>query len=182
MSLSLERLQHFVGKEFVRIGLGATLEPLEEAAKFLVGLKKGKFRSCYIIDARFVKPIDIKVLVPSKNLIFESAEQLNRKMYNLLDNLISKHRTTLVFTNTRSGAERVHFHLKQLFPTKYLDEFTGVHHSSVSREIRFEVEEKMKKGELRCAICVDKASEVLTERGWERICLLYTSPSPRDRG
>jgi len=152
LSLSLERLQHFVGKEFVRIGLGATLEPLEEAAKFLVGLKKGKFRSCYIIDARFVKPIDIKVLVPSKNLIFESAEQINRKMYNLLDNLISKHRTTLVFTNTRSGAERVHFHLKQLFPSKYLDEFTGVHHSSVSREIRFEVEEKMKKGELRCAI------------------------------
>ena len=152
LSLSLERLQHFVGKEFVRIGLGATLEPLEEAAKFLVGLKKGKFRSCYIIDARFVKPIDIKVLVPSKNLIFESAEQINRKMYNLLDRLISKHRTTLVFTNTRSGAERVHFHLKQLFPSKYLDEFTGVHHSSVSREIRFEVEEKMKKGELRCAI------------------------------
>ncbi|HDM05728.1 MAG TPA: ATP-dependent helicase, partial [Candidatus Aenigmarchaeota archaeon] len=152
LSLSLERLQYFIGKNFVRIGLGATLEPLEEAAKFLVGLKNGRFRSCYIVDARFVKPIDIKVLVPSEDLIFESAESINRKMYELLDNLISKHRTTLVFTNTRSGAERVHFHLKHLFPSKYLDGLTGVHHSSVSRDIRFEVEEKMKKGELKVAI------------------------------
>ena len=152
LALSLERLQNLCEKEFVRIGLGATLEPLEEAAKFLVGLKKGRIRNCYIIDARFIKPIDIKVLVPSKHLIFESADNINRKMYSLLHKLISKHKTTLVFTNTRSGAERVHFHLKKMFPSKYLDGTTGVHHSSISRDIRFEVEEKMKKGRLKCAI------------------------------
>ena len=152
LALSLERLQNLCEKEFVRIGLGATLEPLEEAAKFLVGLKKGRIRNCYIIDARFIKPIDIKVLVPSKHLIFESADSVNRKMYSLLHKLISKHKTTLVFTNTRSGAERVHFHLKKMFPSEYLDGTTGVHHSSISRDIRFEVEEKMKKGKLKCAI------------------------------
>jgi ATP-dependent Lhr-like helicase len=152
LALSLERLRNLVGKEFVRIGLGATLEPLEEAAKFLVGLKKGRVRSCYIVDARFVKPIDIKVLVPSKNLISESSTSINRKMYSMLNKLISTHTTTLVFTNTRSGAERVHFHLKQMFPSEYLDDTTGVHHSSVSRDIRFDVEERMKNGELKCCI------------------------------
>ncbi|MEM0480749.1 MAG: ATP-dependent helicase [Candidatus Aenigmatarchaeota archaeon] len=148
LSLSLERLEYFVGKPVQRIGAGATLEPLEEAAKFLVGNN----RSCIVIDARFVKPVDIKVLIPSKNLILEKAEEINKKMYKLIDKLVSKHTTTLIFTNTRSGAERVHLHLKQLFPTKYLDETTGVHHSSVSRDIRFEVEEKLKQGKLKCVI------------------------------
>jgi len=152
LALSVERLEYFVGKRIQRIGLGATLEPLEECAKFLVGCEKGKPRDCYIVDARFVKPTDIKVLVPTKDLIFESADSINKKMYKLLDSLISKHTTTLVFTNTRSGAERVHFHLKQLFPSKYLDELTGVHHSSVSRDIRFEVEEKLKNGRLKTVI------------------------------
>ena len=152
LSLSLERLENFVGKKVQRIGMGATIEPLEEAAKFLVGMENGKPRECYIIDARFVKPIDIKVLIPTKDLVYSSAEEINKNLYELLDDLISRHRTTLVFTNTRSGAERVHFHLKQMFPSKYLDEVTGVHHSSVSRDIRFEVEEKLKRGELKAVI------------------------------
>jgi len=147
LSLSLERLEYFVGKPLQRIGLGATLEPLEEAAKFLVGE-----RDCIVVDARFSKKTDIKVLIPSKNLIFENAEEINKKMYKLIDSLIEKSKTTLIFTNTRSGAERVHLHLKQMFPTKYLDEITGVHHSSVSRDIRFEVEEKLKNGKLKCVI------------------------------
>lgn len=152
LSLSIERLENFVGRRIQRIGMGATIEPLEEAAKFLVGIENGKPRECYIIDARFVKPVDIKVLIPAKDLVYSSAEEINKNLYNLLDSLISKHRTTLVFTNTRSGAERVHFHLKQMFPSKYLDEITGVHHSSISRDIRFEVEEKLKKGELKAVI------------------------------
>ncbi|MEM5873011.1 MAG: ATP-dependent helicase [Candidatus Aenigmatarchaeota archaeon] len=148
LSISLERLENFVGKKIQRIGIGATLEPLEEAAKFLVGNN----RECIVIDARFVKNSDIKVLIPSKNLIFENAEEINKKMYKLIDELVEKHRTTLIFTNTRSGAERVHFHLKQLFPSKYLDEITGVHHSSISRDIRFEVEEKLKNGKLKVVV------------------------------
>jgi ATP-dependent Lhr-like helicase len=147
LSLSLERLEYFVGKSLQRIGLGATLEPLEEAAKFLVGE-----RDCIVVDARFSKKTDIKVLIPSKNLIFENAEKINKKMYKLIDELVERSKTTLIFTNTRSGAERVHLHLKQMFPTKYLDEITGVHHSSVSRDIRFELEEKLKNGKLKCII------------------------------
>ena len=147
LSLSLERLEYFVGKPLQRIGLGATLEPLEEAAKFLVGE-----RDCIVVDARFSKKTDIEVLIPSKNLIFENAEKINKKMYKLIDKLVEKSKTTLIFTNTRSGAERVHLHLKQMFPTKYLDEITGVHHSSVSRDIRFELEEKLKNGKLKCII------------------------------
>ena len=156
LSLSLERLQNFVGKPFVRIAGGATLEPLDQCAKFLVGYENGKERDCKIIDARFVKKMDIKLLSPTKDLLYTSAEVVTNSMYKLLDKLISKHKTTLVFTNTRSGTERCVHHLKQMFPNVYTDDQIGAHHSSVSREIRHEIEDKLKKGELK--VCVSSTS------------------------
>ncbi|MEM5794103.1 MAG: ATP-dependent helicase [Candidatus Aenigmatarchaeota archaeon] len=152
LSLSLERLQNFVGKPFVRIGMGATLEPLKEVAKFLVGYENGKERDCKIIDARFVKPLDIKLLSPVKDLVYTQAETITNSMYKLLDKLIQQHRTTLVFTNTRSGTERCVHHLKQMFPEVYTDEQIGAHHSSVSREIRLEIEDKLKNGKLKVVV------------------------------
>ena len=49
LSLSLERLQHLIGG-FTRIGLSATVSPLEEVAKFLVGYEYGEIRDCLIVD------------------------------------------------------------------------------------------------------------------------------------
>ncbi|MEM7821278.1 MAG: ATP-dependent helicase [Candidatus Aenigmatarchaeota archaeon] len=152
LSLSLERLQYFVGKNIVRIGLGATLEPLKEIARFLVGYDNGKERKCKIVDARFVKPLDIRVLSPVKNILYTPAEVTTNAMYKLLNNLIKQHRTTLVFTNTRSGTERVVHHLKQMFPETYTEDDIGAHHSSVSREIRLDLENKLKQGLLKTII------------------------------
>jgi ATP-dependent Lhr-like helicase len=156
LSLSLERLQNFVGKPFIRIAAGATLEPLDQCARFLVGYENGKERDCKIIDARFVKKMDIKLLSPTKNLLYTPAEVTTSLMYKLLDKLIREHKTTLVFTNTRSGTERCVHHLKQMFPNVYTEEQIGAHHSSVSREIRHEIEDKLKKGELK--VCVSSTS------------------------
>ncbi len=157
LSLSLERLRELTGKEFVRIGLGATLHPLEEAAKFLVGYNsKGELRDCVIVDVTWEKPYDLKVLCPVRDLIHVSAEELNEAMYELLDNLIENHRTTLIFTNTRSGTERVVYHLKERWKKKYAElaeELIGAHHGSLSREVRLEVEEKLKQGKLKAVVC-----------------------------
>ncbi len=157
LSLSLERLRELTGKEFVRIGLGATLHPLEEAAKFLVGYNnKGELRDCVIVDVTWEKPYDLKVLCPVRDLIHISAEELNDAMYELLDKLIENHRTTLIFTNTRSGTERVVYHLKERWKRKYAelaDSLIGAHHGSLSREVRLEVEEKLKRGELKAVVC-----------------------------
>ncbi len=154
LSLSLERLQEIAEQEIVRIGLGATLAPLEEVAKYLVGYDdNGRLRSCKIIDVTWFKKYDLKVLCPVEDIVHASASEINDKLYELLDELISKHRTTLIFTNTRSGTERVVFHLKEKFPEKYSDENLGAHHGSLSREIRLEVEEKLKKGMLKAVVC-----------------------------
>ncbi|MEM5829661.1 MAG: ATP-dependent helicase [Candidatus Aenigmatarchaeota archaeon] len=181
LSLSLERLQEFVGKPFVRIGLGATLEPLEEVAKFLVGYENGKERDCTIVDARFVKPMDIKVLSPVKDIVYTSAEEITNSMYKILHKLITTHKTTLIFTNTRSGTERVVHHLKQMFPEVYGDEDIGAHHSSVSREIRLELEERLKKGLLK-AIISSTSLELGIDIGYIDLVVQLGSPKSIARG
>lgn len=113
LTLSIERLQRLQKGKMVRIGLSATIHPLKEVAKFLVGYENGKERDCIIADVTFEKKMDIKVISPIDDFFRESAEEISEKLYNTLANLVKKARTALIFTNTRSATERVVFHLKR---------------------------------------------------------------------
>ena len=148
LSLSLERMQYFCNEEFVRIGLSATISPLEDVAKFLVGSD----RPCKIASVEFKKKIDLKVLSPLPDLIDTTHEQKHNALYNLLDNLIQSHRTTLIFTNTRSATERVVHHLKEKFPRKYIGNI-GAHHGSLSKRVRESIEKRLRNGELKVIVC-----------------------------
>ncbi len=152
LSLSIERLQHLVEHKMVRIGLGATLEPLEEVAKYLVGFENNEPRDCIVIDARFSKTMDIVVMSPTNDLMYTDTETINKKLYDFLDKQIRTHTTTLIFTNTRSGTERIVHHLKDSYPETYSDEDIGAHHSSVSKETRLELENKLKAGKLKVIV------------------------------
>ncbi len=172
LSLSVERLEYLVGKPLIRIGLSATIAPLEEVAKFLVGFNDdGKPRDCVIVDARFSKPIDIRVIAPVRDLVHASAEEINEAIYKTLIRLIKKHRTTLVFTNTRSATERVVYKLRKLMEKEKIVDIDEIeaHHSSLSRDVRLEIEEKLKQGKLRVVVCVPGYTRVLTRNGWRRI-------------
>ncbi|MGC8567958.1 MAG: ATP-dependent helicase [Candidatus Micrarchaeia archaeon] len=149
LSLSLERLQHKIDKEITRVGLGATLYPMEEAAKFLVGYKWDKPRDCIIIDASWSKRIDAKVISPVKDMINTTEEKIEKATYDEINRIIKNGKTTLIFTNTRSGTERVVFNLKKKF--KY-NEDIAAHHGSLSRDSRLEVEDLLKKGALKCVV------------------------------
>jgi ATP-dependent Lhr-like helicase len=150
LTLSLERLQELCGRNFTRIGLSATIHPLEEVAKFLVGYENGVLRDCVIADTRFVKPTKLTVDLPVSDLVHTSAEYVTSKMYKMIRDLVRTHKTTLIFTNTRSGTERVVYHLSKLNVVD-ADELAA-HHSSLSREIRKEVEDKLKNGEMRAVV------------------------------
>ena len=154
LSLSLERLQDLVGDhQIVRIGCSATQAPLEEISKFLVGFEtEEKPRDCVIVDASMIKQTKIAVQTPVKDLIYTPEESLSHALYVNLDELITDHVTTLVFTNTRSGTERVVFHLQDIFGEKYVDNI-GAHHSSLSRKHRLDIEGRLKKGELKAVVC-----------------------------
>ncbi|AEF96783.1 DEAD/H associated domain protein [Methanotorris igneus Kol 5] len=162
LALSLERLNRIA--DFVRIGLSATVHPLEEVAKFLVGVG----RECLIVDVNYLKDTEIKVISPVDDLIYTPSDEISKKLYKTLKELIEKHRTTLIFTNTRSATERVVYNLRNL-SIKNIE----AHHSSLSREHRLEVEEKLKKGELRAVVCVAGDSKILTDNGIKMIKELY---------
>lgn len=149
LSLSLERLRNMSQGHFARVGLGATLHPIEEAAKFLVGCDGGKPRDCVIVDASWSKKLDIVAMSPVKDMIYTKNDILEDATYKELDGIIRKSKTTLIFTNTRSGTERVVFNLKKRFN---YGEDIAAHHGSLSRESRLEVEELLKRGSLRCAV------------------------------
>jgi ATP-dependent Lhr-like helicase len=149
LSLSLERLADIIGRDFVRIGMGATLYPVDEAARFLVGYGHGEPRDCKIVDASWSKRLSVRVVSPVSDMINSDDKKVEDAMYKELDRVIKSGKTTLVFTNTRSGTERVVFNLKRRF--KY-GEAIAAHHGSLSRESRLEVEDLLKKGSLKCAV------------------------------
>jgi ATP-dependent Lhr-like helicase len=156
LSLSLERLHELCSSSnnsngFIRIGLSATLHPLDEVARFLVGYNEhGIERDCVIVDARFVKPMSLITLSPVKDIVHAKADELNKSMYDLIKRIIRRHKTTLIFTNTRSGTERVVYHLSKMNVVD-ADELAA-HHSSLSREIRLDVEDKLKNGKMRVVV------------------------------
>jgi len=181
LSVSLERLQNISQITPVRIGLSATIAPLEEIAKFLVGFelegRVWKMRDCLLADVQFLKKMDLKVLSPVKNLIDTTAREMQQEMYGLIDQLIQENETTIVFTNTRSATERVINHLKDMFPHKYeaMNETIGAHHSSLSKEHRFSIEQRLREGKLK-AVVTSTSLELGIDIGYVGLVILLGSP------
>ncbi|WP_276279140.1 ATP-dependent helicase [Halorussus caseinilyticus] len=165
LAVSLERLENVAESSPTRIGCSATVEPLEDIAEFLVGRETGDgtdgetdggsdagsgvrpARDCEIVDARFVREFDIELQCPTDDLIDTPREVVNERFYDQLHDLIGDHTNTLVFTNTRSGAERVLHNLRERYDA-YDDGNSGCHHGSLSKEARQSIEEDLKTGDL----------------------------------
>jgi ATP-dependent helicase Lhr and Lhr-like helicase len=141
LALSLERLQTLSRFAVQRIGLSATCSPVQAAAGFLVGSE----RPCVIARVNETSPLD---------LVIEPLEPFGsgflRTLLDRLEREIARHRTTLVFTNTRNLAERVTWALRRRWPERV--EAIAVHHSSLSAARRKRVERRLKRGELRVVI------------------------------
>lgn len=183
LALSIERLEHLAQRPLQRIGLSATIAPLEEVAAFLVGYRdNGELRDCIIVDARFDKKLDIRVKVPVIDIIHTPAEILNESIYRSVIDLVKKHRTTLIFTNTRSATERVVFKLRKIMEKEKILNIDDVeaHHSSLSRDVRLEIEEKLKKGLLRVVVC-STSLELGIDIGYIDLVVLLSSPKSTTR-
>jgi ATP-dependent Lhr-like helicase len=165
LSVSLERLEALANDSPTRIGCSATVEPLDTMAEFLVGRTSseevsekgtadsesreqlaGEPREYSIVDTRFVRDFDIELHCPTDDLINTPAGVVKDRFYRELADLIAEHTTTLVFTNTRSGAERVLHNLRERFG--YDERNSACHHGSLSKEKRQDVERALKAGEL----------------------------------
>ncbi len=177
LSLSIERLQEIQEGKMVRIGLSATIHPLEDVARFLVGCENGKERDCVVADVTFEKRIEISVMSPISNLFTATSEEISENLYSTIAEFIKNSRTTLIFTNTRSATERVVFHLKKLLGEDFP---ISAHHSSLSKEVRLDVEERLKSGELRCVVS-STSLELGIDIGYIDLVILIGSPKSINR-
>jgi ATP-dependent Lhr-like helicase len=175
LSANLERLESITGS-VVRIGLSATQAPLELIANYLCGYEDDKPREVSIIEADTKKALDLKVLTPVDDLTKVSYEVANERMYSILTDLIRQHRTTLIFTNTRSGTEHVAMRLK----ARGIESIEA-HHSSLGKETRIDVESRLKSGELQCVI-TSTSLELGIDIGFIDLVIQIGSPKSVSKG
>jgi len=161
LSLSLERLGVLTRTDPVRIGLSATQRPLARIARYLGGWhfdpadRKFIERPVKILDCGQKKELDLKVLSPVPRFSDMGEASVWPAVYALLYELITNHRTTLIFTNMRAQTERLARKLNELHRQATGKEDAVLvmpHHGSMSREKRFEVEEQLKCGTIPAVI------------------------------
>src|SRR6266516_2862127 len=163
LALSLERLDDLLERPAQRIGLSATVRPLDEVARFL-----GGGRPVTVVAPPSEKAFDLSVVVPVEDLAAIGAEPAQGggeavdgvegaaperagiwpHIEERLLELIQAHRSTIVFANSRRLAERLCAHLNELAEA----EIARTHHGSVSREQRVQTEEDLKAGRLPAVV------------------------------
>jgi ATP-dependent Lhr-like helicase len=144
LALSLERLDRLAGRRAQRIGLSATQKPLAEIACLLTGVTPdGRPRPCAIVDIGHRRPWELSVDVPGPPRGPLATHEMWDAVYDRLAALARQHRTTLVFVHTRRLAERVAHHLTARLGTGAV----AVHHGSLSREVRYDTERRLKAGQ-----------------------------------
>ncbi|MFP4627453.1 MAG: ATP-dependent helicase [Halobacteriales archaeon] len=147
LAVSLERLEDLAETDPVRVGCSATVAPLEEAAAMLVGRTgpDGPPRACRLVDARGGRPLELALEVPTPGLRSTPYPRLQDQLFERLHALVQAHETTLVFTNSRAGAERILAELRERYDG--YDERAACHHGSLGTRTRERVEAGLKAGE-----------------------------------
>ncbi|MYD64784.1 MAG: DEAD/DEAH box helicase [Chloroflexi bacterium] len=154
-ALTAARLDHVItsngGERPARIGLSATQRPIEEIAAFLVGSDRVDADGepdCTIVDLGHQRDIDLAIEVPGSELGAVAPAEQWGEIYDRITELITGHRTTLVFVNTRRMSERVAHQLAE----RLGEEHVSSHHGSLSKERRLRLEQRLKDGELRALV------------------------------
>ncbi|MFI5842255.1 DEAD/DEAH box helicase [Catenuloplanes sp. NPDC051500] len=196
LALSLERLDALLPKPAQRIGLSATVRPIDEVARFLGGAA-----AVEVVQPPSTKTIEVSVQVPVEDMTAlgedfaagpepdggppepgRSRPSIWPAVEERVYQLITEHRSTIVFTNSRRGAERLCARLNEIAaehevpaegagpdasgPAKLPAEIMAqsgqshgaptviarAHHGSVSRTERKQIEESLKSGDLPAVV------------------------------
>jgi ATP-dependent Lhr-like helicase len=181
LAVGLERLEELKKDNnmpsFQRIGLSATIGNPKEVSRFLGGFENSSFRKVKVIKAYTSKNVEIWVEKPkAKKGDYNDAKLLSiepdsfatlRRCKELMD----QHKSTLLFVNTRDTAEI----LASRFNLWKKDIPIGIHHGSLSKEIRMEAEDDFKNGKLKSLICTSSL-ELGIDIGDTDFVIQYNSP------
>ncbi|MGB8022072.1 MAG: DEAD/DEAH box helicase [Candidatus Nanopelagicales bacterium] len=183
LAVSLARLDRLASRPIQRIGLSATVRPTEIAARFL-----GGDQPVEVVNATSVKRWDLQIQVPVEDMgdlavrrgvELESANSIWPHVEHRIVELITRHRSTIVFANSRRLAERLTARLNEIHaeqtgapspssppragtPAEIMAQsgassgaaptLARAHHGSVSKEQRASIEHDLKSGRLRAVV------------------------------
>ena len=168
-----ERLLHITGS-LQRIALSATVSPLEEVATYIGGYDdKGTARSVSIVNPPSEKAISLKVHYPDE--IKEAAhngESVWDPLAEKFRDVALNNRSTLFFTNSRAMAEKITLKINEQSPSL----LAYAHHGSLAREIRAEVERRLKQGELKAIVATSSLEMGIDIGSLDQVVLLQSPP------
>ncbi|HEV2685943.1 MAG TPA: DEAD/DEAH box helicase, partial [Actinomycetota bacterium] len=154
LALSLERLDELLPTPAQRIGLSATVRPLDEMATFL-----GGGRPVTVVESRARKELDLSVVVPVEDMSRldeiapphadpQERSSIWPAVESRIVDLIRTHHSTIVFANSRRLSERLCARINDVAG----EQVARAHHGSVAREQRLVIEEDLKQGRLPCVV------------------------------
>jgi ATP-dependent Lhr-like helicase len=178
LSVAIERLRKLVGHEFQRIGLSATIGEAEKIAKFLSGSRN----QAELLKSSELRSLDVKIeKIQIEKKDYNLAKELGISSTNIsrvrrICELVTEPRSTLVFTNTREHSEALGSQINAI----HCKNSVKVHHGSLSREIREEVEAEFQKGDIKAVICTSSL-ELGIDVGTVDLVVHYMSPRQATR-
>ena len=198
LALSLERLSALTQGEPQRIGLSATVRPRDAVARFL-----GGDREVEVVDCSAKPSLDLSVRVPVPDMRHPPAPETEPprggsilgalytrevgtpqtergiwpSIYPELLEAIRGNRSTIVFVNSRGLCERLAHKLNELAG----EELVRAHHGSISHDKRAEIEDGLKRGQIR-GIVATSSLELGVDMGAVDLVVLVESPGSVARG
>jgi len=140
LAVSLDRLDMLLDAPAQRVGLSATVRPVQQVARFLAG-----GRPVTVEQPPSTKQIDVDVVVPvpdmaamgqaTDDLTGKAAGEVNRSsiwphVEERVVDLIESHRSTIVFANSRRLAERLTARLNEIHSERHSTDLAGLRESA----------------------------------------------------
>jgi ATP-dependent helicase Lhr and Lhr-like helicase len=170
LALSLERLedralQAKAKHTLQRIGLSATAQPLDAVRRLLCGE-----RECVMAEAKTKRQYELTIAPVPEDTVLPAAGFDPFRVAHICADLVRQAQCTLLFTATRSSAERLGLALRVLMPEE--EERIAVHHASLDRESRLRVEDELSAGTLRAVACSTSLEMGLDFAGVDQVLLI----------
>lgn len=177
---AIERLVPLSG-EFQRLALSATVNPLDTVADFIGGyqyngntvLPEYQKRSVKILKSKIQKKYQVSIHCPNRKYDEDVADGIWDAMVADFKEIITTNKSSLFFTNSRRLTEKITFKInkQESYPIAY------AHHGSLSREIRHEVEKKLKAGDLKAIVATSSLELGIDIGDLDQVVLIQSPPS-----
>ena len=139
LSLSMALMDSVVSSEVQRIGISATMEPLDAVAEFLVASdsreRDEEKQKVAIAKISGDRELDLDIILPTPRFSSTPVKEILDHNIDRIKELVEAHTTTLVFVNTRNMTET----FVQKLKIAGLEGVEG-HHGSMDKAIRLDVD------------------------------------------